>query len=77
MLLARMLEVSGGDSKAPQADNDVLMLKGKEVISDPAQQMDIARRIHETGGHSVHAADREPPALTVIRCTQPTDSPLR
>lgn len=33
-------------------DNDVLMLKGKEVISDPAQQMDIARRIHETGGHS-------------------------
>ena len=28
------------------------MLKGKEVISDPGQQMGIARRIHETGGHS-------------------------
>jgi hypothetical protein len=29
MLLARMFEVSGGDSKAPQADNDVLMLTGR------------------------------------------------
>ncbi|KAK7968946.1 putative SPT10-transcription regulatory protein [Apiospora saccharicola] len=33
-------------------DNDVLMLKGKEVISDPAQQMDIAKSLHESGSHS-------------------------
>lgn len=33
-------------------DNDVLMLKGKEVISDPALQMDIAKRMHEGGSHS-------------------------
>lgn len=33
-------------------DNDVLMLKGKEVISDPAQQMDIAKHMHESGSHS-------------------------
>lgn len=33
-------------------DNDVLMLKGKEVISDPAQQMEIAKRMHEGGSHS-------------------------
>ncbi|ORY58700.1 uncharacterized protein BCR38DRAFT_413023 [Pseudomassariella vexata] len=33
-------------------DNDVLMLKDKEVISDPDRQMDIARRLHEGGSHS-------------------------
>ncbi|KAI5921967.1 hypothetical protein F4810DRAFT_721720 [Camillea tinctor] len=33
-------------------DNDVLMLKGKEVISDPGRQMAVARRIHEEGGHA-------------------------
>ncbi|KAK8875010.1 acetyltransferase [Apiospora arundinis] len=33
-------------------DNDVLMLKGKEVISDPVRQMDIAKRLHEGGSHS-------------------------
>ncbi|KAI1441367.1 hypothetical protein F5Y02DRAFT_399951 [Annulohypoxylon stygium] len=33
-------------------DNDVLMLKDKEVISDPVRQMDISRRLHETGGHA-------------------------
>ncbi|KAH9993278.1 hypothetical protein F4779DRAFT_631898 [Xylariaceae sp. FL0662B] len=33
-------------------DNDVLMLKDKEVISDPAQQMDIARRVHRHGAHA-------------------------
>ncbi|KAH8165211.1 hypothetical protein CIB48_g3021 [Xylaria polymorpha] len=33
-------------------DNDVLMLKGKEVISDPVRQMAVARRFHEEGGHA-------------------------
>ncbi|CAJ2508967.1 Uu.00g139930.m01.CDS01, partial [Anthostomella pinea] len=33
-------------------DNDVLMLKDKEVISDPARQMAIARQIHEVGNHA-------------------------
>ncbi|KAI1773267.1 hypothetical protein F4818DRAFT_423749 [Hypoxylon cercidicola] len=33
-------------------DNDVLMLKDKEVISDPVRQMDISRRLHEAGGHA-------------------------
>ncbi|KAI1136471.1 hypothetical protein F5Y05DRAFT_391386 [Hypoxylon sp. FL0543] len=33
-------------------DNDVLMLKDKEVISDPVRQMDISRRLHEVGGHA-------------------------
>ncbi|KAI0122071.1 hypothetical protein F4814DRAFT_198034 [Daldinia grandis] len=33
-------------------DNDVLMLKDKEVISDPIRQMDISRRLHEVGGHA-------------------------
>lgn len=33
-------------------DNDVLMLKDKEVISDPIHQMDISRRIHEAGSHA-------------------------
>jgi GNAT superfamily N-acetyltransferase len=33
-------------------DNDVLMLKGKEVISDPIRQMAVARRTHEEGGHA-------------------------
>ncbi|KAJ8104976.1 hypothetical protein ONZ43_g7607 [Nemania bipapillata] len=33
-------------------DNDVLMLKGKEVISDPIRQMAIARKLHEEGGHA-------------------------
>ncbi|KAI0400695.1 hypothetical protein F4802DRAFT_471752 [Xylaria palmicola] len=34
------------------AENDVLMLKGKEVISDPVRQTAIARRVHEEGGHA-------------------------
>ncbi|KAI0441217.1 hypothetical protein F4803DRAFT_432385 [Xylaria telfairii] len=33
-------------------DNDVLMLKGKEVVSDPVRQMAVARRFHEEGGHA-------------------------
>ncbi|KAI2635906.1 hypothetical protein GGS26DRAFT_604897 [Hypomontagnella submonticulosa] len=33
-------------------DNDVLMLKDKEVISDPVRQMDISRRLHQIGGHA-------------------------
>ncbi|RWA11536.1 hypothetical protein EKO27_g3563 [Xylaria grammica] len=33
-------------------DNDVLMLKDKEVVSDPIHQMAVARRAHEEGGHS-------------------------
>ncbi|KAI1151894.1 hypothetical protein F4825DRAFT_421171 [Nemania diffusa] len=33
-------------------DNDVLMLKGKEVISDPIRQMAVARKLHEEGGHA-------------------------
>ncbi|KAI0836999.1 hypothetical protein F5Y06DRAFT_272778 [Hypoxylon sp. FL0890] len=33
-------------------DNDVLMLKDKEVISDPVRQTDISRRLHEAGGHA-------------------------
>ncbi|KAI0814022.1 hypothetical protein GGR55DRAFT_492864 [Xylaria sp. FL0064] len=33
-------------------DNDVLMLKDKEVISDPVRQMAVARRTHEEGGHA-------------------------
>ncbi|KAI1734601.1 hypothetical protein F4680DRAFT_437659 [Xylaria scruposa] len=33
-------------------DNDVLMLKGKEVISDPVRQMAVARRFHVEGGHA-------------------------
>ncbi|KAI2470738.1 hypothetical protein F4781DRAFT_421134 [Annulohypoxylon bovei var. microspora] len=33
-------------------DNDVLMLKDKEVISDPVRQMDISRHLHEAGGHA-------------------------
>ncbi|KAI1120976.1 hypothetical protein F5Y10DRAFT_257334 [Nemania abortiva] len=33
-------------------DNDVLMLKGKEVISDPIRQMGVARKLHEEGGHA-------------------------
>ncbi|KAI1370555.1 hypothetical protein F4677DRAFT_438176 [Hypoxylon crocopeplum] len=33
-------------------DNDVLMLKDKEVISDPVRQMDISRRLHEVGSHA-------------------------
>ncbi|KAI2624528.1 hypothetical protein GGS21DRAFT_541253 [Xylaria nigripes] len=33
-------------------DNDVLMLKGKEVISDPMRQMAIARKTHRMGGHA-------------------------
>ena len=33
-------------------DNDVLMLKDKEVISDPMRQMAVARRSHEEGGHA-------------------------
>ncbi|KAI1385471.1 uncharacterized protein F4822DRAFT_413116 [Hypoxylon trugodes] len=33
-------------------DNDVLMLKDKEVISDPIRQMDISRRLHEIGSHA-------------------------
>ncbi|KAI0905305.1 hypothetical protein F4823DRAFT_145412 [Ustulina deusta] len=32
--------------------NDVLMLKDKEVISDPMRQMAVARRTHEEGGHA-------------------------
>ncbi|KAI1430876.1 hypothetical protein GGR50DRAFT_698559 [Xylaria sp. CBS 124048] len=33
-------------------DNDVLMLKGKEVISDPIRQMAVARKTHGEGGHA-------------------------
>ncbi|KAI0458218.1 hypothetical protein F5B21DRAFT_19240 [Xylaria acuta] len=33
-------------------DNDVLVLKGKEVISDPVRQMAVARRFHEEGSHA-------------------------
>ncbi|KAI8633551.1 hypothetical protein F5Y19DRAFT_470790 [Xylariaceae sp. FL1651] len=33
-------------------DNDILMLKGKEVISDPIRQMAVARKTHEEGGHA-------------------------
>ncbi|ETS73851.1 hypothetical protein PFICI_14797 [Pestalotiopsis fici W106-1] len=33
-------------------ENDVLMLKDKEVISDPARQMDIAKQVHEDGSHA-------------------------
>ncbi|KAI0127586.1 hypothetical protein BJ170DRAFT_380044 [Xylariales sp. AK1849] len=33
-------------------ENDVLMLKDKEVISDPLRQMDIAKRVHESGSHA-------------------------
>ncbi|KAH7029221.1 uncharacterized protein B0I36DRAFT_363792 [Microdochium trichocladiopsis] len=33
-------------------DNDVLMLKDKEVISDPIRQMQIARDTHEVIGHA-------------------------
>ncbi|KAI0427486.1 hypothetical protein F5Y09DRAFT_30016 [Xylaria sp. FL1042] len=33
-------------------DNDILMLKDKEVISDPVRQMAVARRTHEEGGHA-------------------------
>jgi GNAT superfamily N-acetyltransferase len=33
-------------------ENDVLMLKDKEVISDPARQMDIAKQVHEDGTHA-------------------------
>ncbi|KAI1822581.1 hypothetical protein F4861DRAFT_382925 [Xylaria intraflava] len=33
-------------------DNDVLMLKGKEVISDPVRQMAVARKTHGEGGHA-------------------------
>ncbi|CAN8105164.1 unnamed protein product [Discula destructiva] len=33
-------------------DNDVLMLKDKEVISDPASQYDIARQTHALGQHA-------------------------
>ncbi|KAK5625150.1 hypothetical protein RRF57_000866 [Xylaria bambusicola] len=33
-------------------DNDVLMLKDKEVISDPTRQMAVARKTHEEGGHA-------------------------
>ncbi|KAI1302889.1 hypothetical protein F5Y03DRAFT_191102 [Xylaria venustula] len=33
-------------------DNDVLMLKDKEVISDPIRQMAVARKTHEEGGHA-------------------------
>lgn len=33
-------------------DNDVLMLKDKEVISDPVRQMAVARKLHEEGGHA-------------------------
>ncbi|TGJ84551.1 hypothetical protein E0Z10_g4198 [Xylaria hypoxylon] len=33
-------------------DNDVLMLKDKEVVSDPIRQMAVARRAHEEGGHA-------------------------
>ncbi|KAH6653087.1 hypothetical protein BKA67DRAFT_506546, partial [Truncatella angustata] len=33
-------------------ENDVLMLKDKEVISDPVRQMDIAKKTHEAGSHA-------------------------
>ncbi|KAI1174760.1 hypothetical protein F4777DRAFT_589002 [Nemania sp. FL0916] len=33
-------------------ENDVLMLKGKEVVSDPVAQMAVARRAHEEGAHA-------------------------
>ncbi|KAI1073998.1 hypothetical protein F5B20DRAFT_565183 [Whalleya microplaca] len=33
-------------------DNDVLMLKDKEVISDPTRQMNIARNAHKDGAHA-------------------------
>lgn len=33
-------------------ENDVLMLKDKEVISDPAQQYEIARQTHALGQHA-------------------------
>ena len=33
-------------------DNDVLTLKGKEVISDPPRQMDISRSTHEAMSHA-------------------------
>ncbi|RYC55747.1 hypothetical protein CHU98_g10461 [Xylaria longipes] len=33
-------------------DNDILMLKGKEVVSDPVRQMAVGRRFHEDGGHA-------------------------
>ncbi|KAI1344481.1 hypothetical protein F5Y15DRAFT_112908 [Xylariaceae sp. FL0016] len=33
-------------------DNDVLMLKDKEVISDPIRQMAISRKAHEEAGHA-------------------------
>lgn len=33
-------------------DGDVLMLKDKEVISDPARQYDIARRVHAAQQHA-------------------------
>ncbi|KAI1207674.1 uncharacterized protein F4807DRAFT_434126 [Annulohypoxylon truncatum] len=33
-------------------ENDVLMLKDKEVISDPVRQLDISRHLHESGGHA-------------------------
>ncbi|KAK6067169.1 histone acetyltransferase spt10 [Seiridium cupressi] len=33
-------------------ENDVLMLKDKEVISDPVRQMDIAKQVHQAGSHA-------------------------
>ncbi|KAI1870322.1 uncharacterized protein JN550_005250 [Neoarthrinium moseri] len=33
-------------------ENDVLMLKDKEVISDPVRQLDIAKNVHEAGNHA-------------------------
>jgi GNAT superfamily N-acetyltransferase len=33
-------------------ENDVLMLKDKEVISDPVRQIDIAKHVHEAGSHA-------------------------
>lgn len=33
-------------------DNDVLMLKGKEVVSDPPRQMDISKTTHEAMSHA-------------------------
>ena len=33
-------------------DNDVLMLKGKEVVSDPPRQMEISRTTHEAMSHA-------------------------
>lgn len=38
----------------PDSDEEKLMLKGKEVISDPQRQYQIARRIHSESHHGIN-----------------------